>query len=307
MCREQCRLKYIEGWAGSGLSKPLDYGSCVHYINHQVYANKQWTADSGTINNYVLDYHELWKQEIAERGKFRTTSKEYQDHATVCRWAASVVPVYMKRIVMKDALYNDPKREWQSIEGKFKTISATGIPIRGRIDGVYKKGGKLWLLETKNLGRFDEEDISEAMGMNLQVMLYLWALRSISDVPVGGVMYNLMKRPQLRQGKVETTDQFGARVHDHVNDPDKMDEYFCRVECRFTDAEIDQWAISQLEPILDEFKHWAVHASLGAHAHCYANPGSLHMYNRRSEFFEVITRGDYSKVRRRLHVHLELE
>lgn len=103
--------------------------------------------------------------------------------------------------------------------------------IRGFIDGVYKMRGpngkeSWWLLENKTHGENDIDKYKKKLAMDIQSTIYLFAGETEYEIPLSGVLYNMVKKAQLKQGAKESPRQFYERLKlDYISRPDN---YFKR-------------------------------------------------------------------------------
>jgi uncharacterized protein (DUF2267 family) len=191
------------------------------------------------------------------------------------------------------------------------------IPIRGRWDAILLDSQKeLWVHENKTRSQIDVEGITAYLPHDMQTMMYAYALREHlkteeaaaaglnPKMRIRGVIFNVIKRPQHRQGNKETQDEFVARVqHEVASDPAK---YFMRWHVQLDDDVIDDWVITVLNPILYSVKMWWDSISADPFnpwklksPHHYKNPAGLYTKYGRSNYFELLTRGSTFGLTRR--------
>lgn len=98
----------------------------------------------------------------------------------------------------------------------------------GQIDLVIRqKDGRLWIVEHKTAGRIDRNYV-ERLALDTQVTGYAIGARHSMNEPIAGIIYNVAKKPQIRQRKDESPEQFATRVeNDYLARPEF---YFYREE-----------------------------------------------------------------------------
>ncbi len=195
--------------------------------------------------------------------------------------------------------------KWLGLEDQFKFDyrfeDGLVVPIRGMFDGVFTaKQGTTWLFETKFLSRVDEEGLEDLLPFNLQVMLYLTALYERSGDKPAGVLYNVVRRPGLRQKKNESLREFSDRILEDV--VGRPDHYFIRWDMTITQGELANWRRTFLDPVMREIRDWA--EGTGRH---YANPDALITKYGRSDFYELIVRNNPAVYYKRAAPFNELE
>lgn len=149
--------------------------------------------------------------------------------------------------------------KWERLEGwfkyHFKVSGDVRIPINGKWDGIYRAGkkDKLYLFESKFMGQVNEGNLIDHTPMSLQNNIYLLAMEHEFEETPAGVTYNIIRKPQLRQRKDESDDEFVKRISEDVEK--RPDFYFIRFQI---DADADEMnrARSELQGVLNDFFHW---------------------------------------------------
>ncbi|KKN74285.1 hypothetical protein LCGC14_0392240 [marine sediment metagenome] len=300
-CREQFRLKYVEGWSAKGNPLPLHYGSASHHVLRRMYERKL------TIKKSIAEFDKLWRK---ERQTTFIPQKLLAQHDLVLGMLDSIMPHYLRRIQKKDKPFNDFKtKKWLALEHKFKIpfdVESNQAVLRGMFDGVFLDDkGRLWLFETKNLSRIDQNDIQASLPFDLQVMFYLYALvRTYPEHKIGGVLYNVLRRPGLRQGVKETLSDFIKRIEKDVSK--KYAHYFMRFPMPITRSEILEWSDKTLWPMISNLLEWWQGLDDSTPRH-YMNPHALVGKYGRCEMFNAIVDNNFNGLYRRDVVFSELE
>ena len=92
---------------------------------------------------------------------------------------------------------------------------ATGATSRsfilaGKVDGIVRQDGQYFLLEHKTASQIDASYL-ERLWTDFQITLYAWYLEQTLGITVSGIIYNVLVKAKLRQGKGETEAEFEAR------------------------------------------------------------------------------------------------
>ena len=237
-CPEKCRLGLVEGLRRPGSSTPLDFGNITHMMLERGYKDSSQKKPAA-----LRAMADQWQKE----------NQAYTDDAECMLSQIEGLVTAYHEYWEKD----DKKKDWVSLEQTFDVPytlpSGLVIRLRGKIDGVFRVGKKLYLLETKTKGQVVSA-LDEAVGFNLQVMFYLYAARQLYGEFPAGVLYNILRRPQLRLGKAETQVGFAQRVEKDILS--RPDFYFKRMEIAFLKKEQVAWE-RELADILEVFVNWA--------------------------------------------------
>jgi len=152
----------------------------------------------------------------------------------------------------------DFKRDWVGVESQFDYDFA-GFRLRGKRDAVFrqtgKKGGGLWLLETKTKSRIEEAELELYLSFDFQSLFYLLSLAVANPgEEIKGCLYNIIRRPALRETEAkESREEFIERVGEDIRK--RPDHYFKRYELVFTPKTLQEFK-SDLLKQLAEFKEW---------------------------------------------------
>lgn len=298
VCRERFRLSAVEGWSETGLQAALEFGSAFH----RCLENPKSSPEKIT--------RQYQAERVASKALFRNQLQEFE---TLMGIVEAVVHGYR-------SIYSDDDAKTKTTvfhEEKFDIQYALSLPVnyrevrlRGRFDHVFRdKLGKLWLLETKTKSDIDDDGISRTLSQDLQTMLYVSALEKMTGEKVAGVVYNVIRRPALRQKKSESIRQFVLRVKQTVLE--QADKYFLRWTHTLDKHDLSKWQARTLDPLLRQVCSWW--DSIKKHPfdpeYLY-RPGSEHyqrpfgVYDslasgRRGDFFELLTGGSTSGLKRR--------
>jgi hypothetical protein len=109
-------------------------------------------------------------------------------------------------------------------ELKLKLTFSNGVVAVIKVDGLVTKDGKLWIRELKTTG-LTFTQFSQRCRTSSQGTFYPFCLRRLG-YPVEGIIYDYVKKPQLRKGMHEDKDQFGYRIMQSYRE--KPDYYFQR-------------------------------------------------------------------------------
>ena len=208
------------------ISTPEDVKSAMVHIMEEVYAHLE------------DDYQ-----------KALPDTREDYEFAYGCTEA--MLPLYF--FFWASDFFGGNKKTWLFSEREFK-VEFAGVPLRGKIDGGYSDVLKRrWMLENKTKGVWNEGNLSKIIERDLQVNVYDLALSELDGVKYEGVLYNIIRRPQLRRKKDEDMKAFISRVKEDVET--RPEWYFSRLEVTISEDQRAAFRV-QLSRIVDRIKKW---------------------------------------------------
>lgn len=186
--------------------------------------------------------------------------------------------------------YADETFTVEAVEEEFQTkirnpetnAESRSFTLAGKVDGLVRQDGALWLLEHKTASGIDGAYI-EKLWMDFQTTLYAHAVESVRGEPVAGVIYNVIAKAGLRPyeaGKKRTADEteeeFAVRLAEWYTDP----EAFHREELlisrgRFAVLDAELWELTQA--LLDARRRdvW------------YQNPSQCFQFNHACSYWPI--------------------
>jgi hypothetical protein len=82
--------------------------------------------------------------------------------------------------------------------------------LAGKVDGIVRIGGEHFILEHKTAAQIDA-DYLEKLWTDFQITLYAHYIEQTMGIPITGILYNVLVKAKLQQGKGETEEEFQAR------------------------------------------------------------------------------------------------
>jgi hypothetical protein len=231
-CRERFRLYAVEGLRPTDRKEAMEFGTIFHKAL-EYHAQKMTTSQ---INTKLMK----WAKDNPKVDK------------ALCRIATAILPHYIDE-------WKEEKLEYVASEEIFDVpyIASNGktVRLRGRRDEMFVRNGLLWLQENKTKTNIDEDKIMACLPEDLQTMLYVYTA-GIDYHPrkMGGVLYNVIRKPSLKQGAKETESQFLKRISDDC--ADRRDHYFKRYDVELTQNDIDSFMDQILDPHITALVEW---------------------------------------------------
>lgn len=238
-CRQE--MAYVlDGWERPEPKVALVFGSLWHWLLEQSY---ECVRKLGGVPPFdgTGGLAEQWlEQEGGQIGDMQLAER-------MLAWAGGLWHGYWA--VWK----GDLAKEWRSLESIFD-VQWEGYRLRGMRDGLFIGAGQKTpvLLETKTRSRVDEEALLLTLPVDFQVLFYITASRA-EKVPVKRVLYNVIRKPQLRQGVGESLRVYTERI---VGDVARRPEfYFMRYEATYSRKQLEDFWEGLLAK-LTAFRAW---------------------------------------------------
>jgi len=236
----QCRQKFIYAINRISSAKKIamtNFGSIVHDALAGLYNEPSPSAVKMSL--YLKEYRKGNAKELA----MIDAQKVERDFAVAEVVLTKYIQYYSSD--WKEMRDRQPEREIE-----FKLLLDKEIIGRCKIDGRYRdKAKKKWLLETKTKGRISEVSLVKRLSFDPQNLFYLLADLRETDEEAIGVLYNIIRNPQIKQKDSETLQQFIERLTADVND--RPEFYFMRYEIPYTSIDKKRFEKHLREIILD--------------------------------------------------------
>lgn len=250
-CRLQCHYKQ-QGWQPIKSSFAADTGTLFHMLLEFVYShkirclpNKRGEAVRKLIDPYVTK----WRKDALAK---TSDEKQINDIYLMSTYVKIMVPVYFQ---YWPDLTHERKFDIIDLEQYFE-VPFNGVLLIGYRDGKIKwcKDGSQRILEHKATSSVDPYEFSLWGEIAIQNKFYVLAeLLATGNYTTTGVLFNMIRRPALRQKQKETEHQFLQRVKDDVEN--ETESYFFRREIPFTRGDINEFQ-QTLAMQIDDYIAW---------------------------------------------------
>ena len=190
------------------------------------------------------------------------------------------------------------------------------IRLRGKWDGVYretKDRNRLWLMETKTKSDVDTDGLHRTLAQDLQTMLYVTSIELTKKEPVSGVLYNVIRRPSIMVKKAESIREYALRLKEDV--VTRPDFYYHRFIVQLEKGDLEKWQRECFNPLLRQIVRWWDSIKSNpfdpwASPYHFRRPFGIYdglADGRRGDFFDLLTSGSHTGLRRKSTVFPELE
>jgi len=257
-CRNRFHINKVQGWTAKRISLPLEFGNVFHLMAE---AQDRGIPDEQLMKiatNYV-------GRKIEEQSLDTETIKELSMMAAVATVTFEQYVAYWQQnpcFQINNKWYYEKDFQWIGKEENFDVDyllpNGRKVRLRGKQDGKFQiaKGQKgNWLFETKTKGNIDADGITAGLHKDMQTGLYLtaMALQQHGTLPEG-VLYNVIRRTQLKPRVADTPKMFAERVETDIM---KRPEFYFMRWTRSIDAgELRDFRDRQLNPTLYQIVRW---------------------------------------------------
>ena len=212
-CPKKYYWHYIKGLTPYKKSPALTLGSIIHSA-FDMYYNKFTDEEVALFIKKTAD------EEIAKASPDTAEDLVIMKYTLLGMWIH-----YPKDL----SIFADIKPEME-----FRLDFKNGVTLVLKIDGLVQKDGNLWIRELKTTG-MSFSQFEQRCKTSAQASLYTYALQRLG-YPVRGVIYDFIKKPQLRKNMTEDKDQFGYRIMQSYKE--RPDYYFKRHYVYRSDEEL---------------------------------------------------------------------
>ncbi len=194
-CRTACEWRYLRGLAPIGRDHALSFGTLIHACL------EIWHGGNGL--SAVIDFIDA---SLPNRAQDESQKSDWHLATAMMNGYAARYPAEDFEIVALE----------KTFEGKIVN-PATGacsrsLTIAGKVDAIVRMRatGEYYILEHKTASQVDA-DYLEKLWTDLQITLYAHYIEQTLGIKVAGVIYNVLVKAKLQQGKGETECEFEAR------------------------------------------------------------------------------------------------
>lgn len=192
-CRRACQLRYLDHLVPLQRSKCLSFGSVIHDCL------EKWHL--GVSLETVLRHIDA---AFPERMSDDDQRKDWHLARAMMTGYAARYPEEDFKVLALEKPFQGP-----IVNPASGAVSRT-FTLAGKVDGIVKQDGQFFLLEHKTASGIDGSYL-ERLWTDFQITLYTWYVEETLRIPVAGIIYNILAKAKLQQGKGETEQEFEAR------------------------------------------------------------------------------------------------
>jgi hypothetical protein len=221
-CEERHRLGYYQGWMLRAPVTALNFGSLFHQALELGFQGKSPKQVHMMINKEA--------REIAKTMPDAASTQQFR--LDVCKILA-MVPAYFKRY-KEDVTRTDwDRRPEVEFDEPILETKDYVVRLRGKIDLLIAEKKPLkevptyYVMEHKTASRPDESYFAR-LRLDWQVYAYIWACKKLTGKYPKSVIYDVVKKTQIRRKVKETEEEFMERVRLEYTDFADDKNYFMR-------------------------------------------------------------------------------
>lgn len=250
VCRDRFHKSVVLGMRDTTRKEAMEYGSLFHKL-----AELGAKMNGFTRQKMIVQFQDYINRKYKSPESVLLAKIAIEQYMMYREWAATkpalsyidAEPVFYQPYTLP--AYTYAPNEVISI----KIPQGVTIPLRGRIDGVLENYG-MWIEENKTKSKVDLDFLQDTIHANIQVMFYAVCSQLKYNRPCKGVIYNIIRKPQLRQGVKETDATFIERIKEDL--VDRNNWYFTRLSYEFQEGQVDRWIKEELNPLLSFVYLW---------------------------------------------------
>ena len=192
-CRKAAELRYIQQLVPLERDKNLHFGSLIHQCL-EVWHQRRDLAEALA----VIDRH---------------CANRLQDENQHRYWhlATAMMTAYAARYAAEDFEIVATEQNFEGpIVNPASGAASRSFVLAGRVDGVVRIGGEHFILENKTAAQING-DYLERLWTDFQITIYAYYVEQTMGIPISGILYNVLVKAKLQQGKGETESEFEIR------------------------------------------------------------------------------------------------
>jgi len=228
-CRRKFLYEYIYCLKPNEIYIPFLIGSLFHSELEHLYSSPS-TWSIKTMDKRVT-------AEIRKSVKLST-----DEAATDKLWSQRAIIIGMLKGYKN--WYKGDEFKWKDIKPEMQFLvdipHSNGWKYTGKVDLNFLLKGKRTLCEHKTTSSLDVNYISR-LPLDFQILGYLWGFSEFIGVMPHSILYNVVKKTQLRQGKNEKFNDYLKRVSDDYSL--YKEKYYYREPLRFGTKEIRAFVV----------------------------------------------------------------
>ena len=195
-CPRKYKNRYVDNLRPRERPEALSFGSVVHTAIELWYRSQDIESRLRDVLAYIDDAFET----------------RVVDANLMVQWhlATAMIRGYAERYTTEDFEVIEVEKEFVGeIRNPDTGRQSQTFRIAGKVDGIVRCHDGLYLLEHKTASNVDANYLDK-LWTDTQIALYCHYLRELG-YPIVGVIYNVLLKSRLKQGKGETQDEYEIR------------------------------------------------------------------------------------------------
>ena len=195
-CPRKYKNRYVDNLRPRERPEALSFGSVVHTAIELWYRSQDIESRLRDVLAYIDDAFE---------NRVVDTNLMVQWHLAI-----AMIRGYAQRYATEDFEVVEVEKEFVGeIRNPDTGRQSQTFRIAGKVDGIVRCHDGLYLLEHKTASTVDASYLDK-LWTDTQIALYCYYLRELG-YPIVGVIYNVLLKSRLKQGKGETQEEYEVR------------------------------------------------------------------------------------------------
>ncbi len=195
-CPRKYKNRYLDNLRPRERPEALSFGSVIHTAIELWYRSQNAESRLNDVLAYINDAFENRVVDSHQMAQWHLVTAMIRGYAD--RYATEEFEVVeVEKEFVGEIRNPDTGRQSQTFR------------IAGKVDGIVRCHDGLYLLEHKTASSVDANYLDK-LWTDTQIALYCYYLRELG-YPIVGVIYNVLLKSRLKQGKGETQDEYEAR------------------------------------------------------------------------------------------------
>ena len=195
-CPRKYKNRYLDNLRPRERAEALSFGSVIHAAIELWYRSPDTESRLPDVLAYIDDAFE----------------NRVVDANLMVQWhlATAMIRGYAERYATEDFEVVEVEKEFVGeIRNPDTGRQSQTFRIAGKVDGIVRCHDGLYLLEHKTASTVDSSYLDK-LWTDTQIALYCYYLRELG-YPIVGVIYNVLLKSRLKQGKGETQEEYEVR------------------------------------------------------------------------------------------------
>ncbi|RLS67903.1 MAG: PD-(D/E)XK nuclease family protein [Planctomycetota bacterium] len=195
-CPRKYKNRYLDNLRPRERAEALSFGSVIHTAIELWYRSQNAESRLQDVLSYIDDAFE----------------NRVVDSNQMVQWhlATAMIRGYAERYATEEFEVVEVEKEFVGeIRNPDTGRQSQTFRIAGKVDGIVRCHDGLYLLEHKTASTVDASYLDK-LWTDTQIALYCYYLRELG-YPIVGVIYNVLLKSRLKQGKGETQEEYEVR------------------------------------------------------------------------------------------------
>lgn len=195
-CRKACQLRYLEELVPLERSGALAFGSLIHEGLRLWHSRRELDPVLSQIDRACAN---------------RAGNERLTQHL---HWARAMLTGYARRHATEDFQIVHLEHRFEGpLINPVTGAHSRSFTLAGKLDGIIKIGGEHFLLEHKTAAQLDGSYL-ERLWTDFQIAIYTHYAELALGIKISGILYNVLIKSRLQQGRCETQEEFERRKAD---------------------------------------------------------------------------------------------